>query len=67
LNWDKTHQLNTTISYGVQKDWNITLVGKIGTGLPYTPEVFDKQVFLEPNSDRRPTQVKVDLLAEKKF
>jgi outer membrane receptor protein involved in Fe transport len=67
LNWDKTHQLNTTISYGVQKDWNITLVGKIGTGLPYTPEVFDKQVFLEPNSDRRPTQVKVDLLAEKSF
>ncbi len=65
LDWDKTHQLNTTISYGVQNDWNITLVGKIGTGLPYTPEIFDKQVFLEPNSDRRPTQVKVDLLAEK--
>ncbi|MBL1214745.1 MAG: TonB-dependent receptor [Ignavibacteriae bacterium] len=67
LGWDKTHQLNATISIGEPKNWNVTLVGKIGTGLPYTPQVFDKQVFLKPNSDRRPAISTVDLLAEKSF
>ncbi len=67
LGWDKTHQLNATVSVGNAADWNITLVGKIGTGLPYTPEVFDKQVFLTPNSGRRPAISTFDLLAEKSF
>lgn len=67
LNWDKTHQLNTTVTIGAPNDWNATLVAKIGTGLPYTPEVFDKQVSLVPNSDRRPAIAQVDLLAEKTF
>ena len=67
LSWDKTHQLNGTVSVGESSDWNVTLVGKIGTGLPYTPELFGKQVSLKPNSDRRPIISTVDLLAEKSF
>ncbi|PKL89819.1 MAG: TonB-dependent receptor [Ignavibacteriae bacterium HGW-Ignavibacteriae-2] len=67
LDWDKSHQLNATLSYGVSDDWNVTFVSQVGTGLPYTPEVFEKQVFLRPNSERRPLQAKVDLLAEKTF
>jgi len=67
LNWDKSHQLNGTVSFGDIKNWNVTLVGRIGTGLPYTPEIYDKQVFLEPNSGRRPIQSSVDVLAEKTF
>jgi outer membrane receptor protein involved in Fe transport len=67
LNWDKSHQLNGTISFGDISNWNVTLVGKIGTGLPYTPQIFDKEIFLESNSDRRPIQSTVDLLAEKTF
>lgn len=67
LNWDKTHQLNGTISIGEPSSWNVTLVGKIGTGLPYTPELFGKQVSLKPNTDRRPVISNIDLLAEKSF
>ncbi|MFH2031940.1 MAG: TonB-dependent receptor [Bacteroidota bacterium] len=65
LGWDKNHQLNATVSYGEFNSWNVTLVGRIGTGLPYTPELFGQQVTLEPNSGRRPSQSRVDLLAEK--
>jgi outer membrane receptor for ferrienterochelin and colicin len=67
LNWDKSHQLNATVSFGDISNWNVTLVGKIGTGLPYTPQIFDKEIYLESNSDRRPVQSSVDLLAEKTF
>ena len=59
--------MNGTVSFGDIKNWNVTLVGRIGTGLPYTPVIYDKQVFLEPNSDRRPIQSTVDVLAEKTF
>lgn len=67
LDWDKQHQLNMTASFGKANDWNVTFVGKIGTGLPYTPQLLDDQVFLRRNSDRRPIQSRVDLLAEKSF
>ena len=67
LDWDKTHQLNGTFSVGQSQDWNITLVGRFATGLPYSPQLYDKQVFLERNSDRRPNFLRFDLLAEKSF
>jgi len=35
--------------------------------LPYTPLLYDKQVYLERNSDRRPTYFNFDLLFEKAF
>ena len=67
LDWDKTHTLNATLSYGEIGNYNVTLVGRLGSGLPYTPQQFDKQVYLERNSDRKPMQAQVDLLAEKTF
>jgi outer membrane receptor protein involved in Fe transport len=67
LSWDQTHTLNTTVSVGETGNWNASLVGKFGTGLPYTPEVFAQQVFLRPNSSRKPSQLRFDLLAEKYF
>jgi len=67
LGWDQTHTLNSTVSIGNLNDWNVTLVGRLGSGLPYTPQILDQQVFLRTNSGRRPTQARVDLLAEKQF
>jgi outer membrane receptor protein involved in Fe transport len=67
LGWDQTHTLNGTVSVGNANDWNVTLVGRLGSGLPYTPQILDQQVFLRTNSGRRPTQARVDLLAEKQF
>ncbi|HPI37156.1 MAG TPA: TonB-dependent receptor, partial [Ignavibacteriaceae bacterium] len=48
-------------------DWNVSLVGQLGTGLPYTPQLWDEQVYLRTNSERRPSTARVDLLAEKIF
>jgi hypothetical protein len=33
--------------------------------LPYTPELFDNQVILRANSERKPTTLSFDLLADK--
>lgn len=67
LGWDQTHTLNGTISVGESGDWNVSLIGRFGTGLPYTPLIIGKQIYLRTNSERRPTQTNVDLLAEKTF
>ncbi len=65
LTWDQTHTLNATFTIGEPRDWNVTLVGRFGTGLPYTPLINDTQVYLRSNSGRKPSQMTVDLLADK--
>ncbi len=67
LAWDQTHTLNATVTFGKLSDWNVTLVGRLGTGLPYTPEISTRQIYLTTNSGRKPSQADVDLLAEKSF
>ena len=67
LDWDQTHTLNATVSVGEMNDWNVTLVGRLGTGLPYTPQITSKTVYLRTNSNRKPSQSRVDLLADKTF
>ena len=67
LDWDQTHTLNATVSVGEPNDWNVTLVGRLGTGLPYTPQILTQTVYLVTNSARKPSQVRVDLLADKTF
>lgn len=67
LGWDQTHTLNGTVWVGESDNWNVSLIGRYGTGLPYTPLITGKQIYLRTNSERRPTQTNVDLLAEKSF
>jgi outer membrane receptor protein involved in Fe transport len=67
LSWDQSHTLNATVTVGQPSDWNITLVGRVGTGLPYTPQITSKTVYLTPNSGRKPSHATVDLLADKTF
>ncbi|HQF43720.1 MAG TPA: hypothetical protein PK073_12490, partial [Ignavibacteriaceae bacterium] len=67
LNWDQAHTLNGVVSFGNDKDWFVTFVGNISTGLPYTPYLYDKQIYLRANSERKPLQTNVDLLIEKSF
>ncbi|MGE5402841.1 MAG: TonB-dependent receptor [Ignavibacteriales bacterium] len=66
LNWDQSHTLNASLLVG-QETWNVTLVGRIGTGLPYTPQIVSGKIYLPTNSDRKPSQMSVDLLADKSF
>lgn len=65
LDWDQPHTLNATLNFGYASDWNITLVGRLGAGLPYTPRLLESQVNLRTNSARKPSQITVDLLADK--
>lgn len=65
LNWDQAHTLNGVISFGAERDWFVTIVGNLSTGLPYTPYLFDKQIYLKANSERKPLQTNVDLRFEK--
>ncbi|QOJ29758.1 MAG: TonB-dependent receptor [Ignavibacteriales bacterium] len=65
LPWDQTHTLNTTVSVGEAGDWNVSLIGRLGTGLPYTPQITQTQLYAKTNSGRRPSNARVDLLAEK--
>ena len=67
LSWDQTHTLNATVSVGRPNDWNIAVVGRLGTGLPYTPQDFGRSIQLRTNSERKPQQATVDLLADKTF
>ena len=64
LDWDRRHQLNTRLTVGDYGDWVVTLVGRLGSGLPYTPSVADERIGLE-NSARRPGAATFDLFASK--
>jgi hypothetical protein len=64
LDWDRRHQLNSSLTLGWPGNWLVSVVGRIGTGLPYTPSQADERVGLE-NSARRPGSVTFDLFAVK--
>jgi len=72
LNWDQRHNLNLNLMVG-DKSWNISLLTKYGTGLPYTPQVTqatsDRGLSsgFEPNTRNLPPQFDVDLYANKSF
>ena len=67
LAWDQTHTLNGVVTFGGDRDWMVTIVGNLGTGLPYSPAFYQQQILLKPNSERKPLQTNVDLLMEKSF
>jgi outer membrane receptor protein involved in Fe transport len=66
LDWDRRHQINVTVSIGKPDRYNIGVIGRLGTGLPYTPTFQNIQTSVE-NSARRPTIYNVDLYAIKDF
>ena len=66
LDWDRTHSITSSVALGSPKAHMISLIGKMGTGLPYTPSVQDQRTGLE-NSERRPIFLTFDLSARKIF
>jgi len=47
LGWDQTHTLNATVTVGRPNDWNVSMIGRLGSGLPYTPEVTSRTLYLK--------------------
>ena len=66
LDWDQTHTLNIGITLSRQHTWGLSLLGKIGSGLPYTPAYQESQTSIM-NSERKPAQYTFDLRAFKTF
>ncbi|HUF10810.1 MAG TPA: TonB-dependent receptor [Rhodothermales bacterium] len=64
LDWDRRHQLITSMTVGQPGNWIGTLTGRMGSGLPYTPSLADERIGLE-NSARRRSTVTFDLYAMK--
>ena len=69
LNWDQTHTINATLRVGNAKSWTMSLIGRLGTGLPYTADTPQERqletVFM--NNERKPLNYNVDVFAQKYF
>lgn len=66
LAWDRTHSLNFTFTAGVPGDYIASFIGRLGSGLPYTPALQNQRTGLE-NSDNKPGIFNVDLYVTKYF
>jgi hypothetical protein len=73
LDWDQTHTANLTVGIG-QEDWGVFVLGRYGSGLPYTPSTGQAEAqgqdvarVVTNNSRRRPENYTVDLRVFKNF
>jgi outer membrane receptor for ferrienterochelin and colicin len=66
LNWDRRHSLNFTLTAGTPGDFITSMIGSLGSGLPYTPSIQNQRTGLE-NSETRPAYFNVDLYLVKYF
>jgi len=69
LDWDQRHTVNITVNFTKRKTWGLGIVGKIGSGLPYTPTTRATRGFRETfeNSERKPFQIDFDFQTHKDF
>jgi outer membrane receptor protein involved in Fe transport len=70
LDWDQRHTVNFTLTLNQQNIWSASIIGNIGSGLPYTPESITERDFPESefkNSARKPIRLNVDLRTHRKF
>lgn len=66
LNWDRRHSLNFTLTAGTPGDLIASFIGRLGSGLPYTPSIQNQRTGLE-NSDNKPGIFNVDMYITKYF
>ncbi|NWF90606.1 MAG: TonB-dependent receptor [Ignavibacteriaceae bacterium] len=66
LNWDRRHSLNINLTAGTPGDFIASFVGRLGSGLPYTPSVQNQRTGLE-NSENKPGIFNVDMYLTKYF
>lgn len=64
LNWDRRHSLNFTLTAGDPDNLIASFIGRLGSGLPYTPSLQNQRTGLE-NSDNRPSIFNIDLYVTK--
>ncbi len=68
LSWDQTHTLRINGSIGKPNNWLVSMIGRIESGYPYTPQGANEIVKIaEENSARKIPIIKFDLNAKKTF
>jgi len=60
LDWDQTHTINGTFYYDA-KNFGVGMIGKVGSGQPYTPSINQEFSSLVNNSKSKPITWNVDL------
>ena len=66
LDWDQRHTLNATVSLTEPNKWGVSLLARMGSGLPYTPEFQGARLDVI-NSGRKPPRYNFDLHAYRDF
>ena len=70
LDWDQRHTLNLTAIFSVAGNWSASVIGTLGSGLPYTPTSVSEALFPDiefNNAGRKPMRWNIDLKAKKQF
>lgn len=66
LDWDQRSTLNFSLSTGTPGNWNVTFVGKYGSGTPYTADIRFTGVNVNFRNNRiKPVSLIFDLRADK--
>ncbi len=64
LDWDGRHTLRFTLTLGEPGNYIASFIGRLGSGLPYTPSLQNQRTGLE-NSDNKPPYYDVDVYLTK--
>jgi len=70
LDWDQRHTVNASLVISRPSNWLVSVIGTVGSGLPYTPSSLTQLDFPEnefKNSALKPVRYNVDLQAQKTF
>lgn len=67
LDWDQSHNLYGSITYIPTQALAISIIGRLSTGYPYTPDLYSSNYDSEPNSGRKPINKNVDFRASYDF
>ncbi len=67
LDWDQAHSLYGTVTMEPIEQLSISFIGRLTSGLPYTPYLYNQNYDNTPNSERKPSANSMDLMASYKF
>lgn len=68
LDWDQRHTINGTLIVNHPDNWTLSMIGRYHTGQPYTPTDPGSALSEQfENSERKPSQVSLDLSFNKRF
>ncbi len=67
LNWDQRHVFNVTVTLSEPKKWGVSMIARISSGWPYTPDIPNANYIPRTNSGRKPWQRTVDVRIHRNF